>query len=245
MPWLALRGNIYIYTYIYIHIYVFSFWTSTLDGSEWWTSRPGGFTRGKYPVTDWTGDWLRPIAELDFMQKIPLSLPGFVRFSSQPGHYTDDANPTPVESILSWTKLLLNIAWCIFLFYRSSEELWFCLVFWSREACTKKWKSAVPSGNACHPSLQNILHSHLLSENINFKLYKIVILLVLCVCVCVCVRACEIRSVTSEEEGSRGCPKTGCCGPKIQEMTGGWKKYCVNGSLMICNPRQIILGSSN
>jgi hypothetical protein len=46
------------------------FLTSTLDGEEWYASRPGRFTLGEnYPVTHWLGGWVGLIAGLDDVGK--------------------------------------------------------------------------------------------------------------------------------------------------------------------------------
>jgi hypothetical protein len=50
--------------------------TSTLDGDEWSTSRPGRFTPGeKASSTHWIGGWVGPRAVLDAVmkRKIPSS----------------------------------------------------------------------------------------------------------------------------------------------------------------------------
>jgi hypothetical protein len=54
-------------------------------------------------------------------------------------------------------------------------------------------KSRLNSGNACYYSLQNILSSRLISENLKTKMYKTVILTVV-------LFGCETLSLTLEEE---------------------------------------------
>jgi hypothetical protein len=62
--------------------------------------------------------------------------------------------------------------------------------------------STLNSGNACYYSVQNLFSSHLISRNLNIKIYKIVILLVV-------VYGCETWSLTLREE-QRGFLRTAC-----------------------------------
>jgi hypothetical protein len=54
-------------------------------------------------------------------------------------------------------------------------------------------KSKLNSGNACYHSAQNLLSSHLISEELKFKIYKTVILSVV-------LYGCETWSLTLREE---------------------------------------------
>jgi hypothetical protein len=57
-------------------------------------------------------------------------------------------------------------------------------------------KRRLNSGNACYYSVQNLLSSRLISENVKIKIYKTVILPVL--------YRCETWSLTSREEHGLG-----------------------------------------
>jgi hypothetical protein len=54
-------------------------------------------------------------------------------------------------------------------------------------------KTRLNSGNACYYSVQNLLSSHLISKNLNIKIYKTVILPVV-------LYGCETWSLTLREE---------------------------------------------
>jgi hypothetical protein len=77
------------------------------------------------------------------------------------------------------------------------------------------------SGNACCHSVQNLLSSHLLSKNLNIRIYKTIILLVF-------LYGCETWSPTLWEEHrlrmfeNRVLRRIFC--PKRYEVTGQWRK---------------------
>ena len=72
-------------------------------------------------------------------------------------------------------------------------------------------KSRLKSGNACYHLVQNLLSSSLLSENVNIKIYKTVILpVVLC--------GCETWSLTSKEVFENRVLRK-IFGPKRYEVT--------------------------
>jgi hypothetical protein len=58
-------------------------------------------------------------------------------------------------------------------------------------------------GNACYHSVQNLLSSRLLYENLKIRIYKSIILPVV-------LYGCETWYLTLREEHSWGCLKTGC-----------------------------------
>jgi hypothetical protein len=77
------------------------------------------------------------------------------------------------------------------------------------------------SGNACYHSVQNLLSSHLLSNNVKFRIYKTIILpVVLC--------GCETWSLTLREEKQLMVLENRVLrrifGPKRDGGTEGWRK---------------------
>jgi hypothetical protein len=69
-----------------------TFFTSALDGSEWWASRPGRFTPGeRAPNIHVIGGWVDPRAGLDAMEKRNLAPAGIPTPAVQPlaGRSTD------------------------------------------------------------------------------------------------------------------------------------------------------------
>jgi len=82
------------------------------------------------------------------------------------------------------------------------------------------------------------LSSSLLSKNLNFKIYRNIILPVV-------VYGCETWSLTlREERGLRVFENRvlrRIIGPKRDEVTGEWRKL-PNESLMICTPHPILFG---
>jgi hypothetical protein len=77
------------------------------------------------------------------------------------------------------------------------------------------------SGNACYHSLQNLLSSSLLPQNIQITIYKTIILPVV-------LYWCEIWSITLKEKHRLRVFENKALrtifGPKRDEVTGGWRK---------------------
>jgi hypothetical protein len=71
------------------------------------------------------------------------------------------------------------------------------------------------SGKACYHSLQNLLSSRLLSENLKIRIYKTIILPVV-------LYGCETWSLTVREEHRLRIFEI--FGPKRNEVTGEWRK---------------------
>jgi len=82
-------------------------------------------------------------------------------------------------------------------------------------------KSGFRSGNACYPSVQNLLSSSLLSKNLKIKIYRTVILSVV-------LHGCETWSLTLSEERRLRVYENRVlrriCVPKRDEVTGEWRK---------------------
>jgi hypothetical protein len=82
-------------------------------------------------------------------------------------------------------------------------------------------KSRLNSGNACHPSVQILPSSCLLSTNINVKTYKTIILPVV-------LYGCGTWSLTLREEHRLRVFESRVLrrifGPKRDEVTGQWRK---------------------
>jgi hypothetical protein len=76
-------------------------------------------------------------------------------------------------------------------------------------------------GNACYHSVQNLLLSHLLSNNVNVRIYKTIILPVV-------LYGWETWSLTVREEHKRRVFENRVLrrifGPKSDGVTGGWRK---------------------
>jgi hypothetical protein len=66
-------------------------------------------------------------------------------------------------------------------------------------------RSRLNSGNACYHAVQNLLSSHLLSRNVEIKIYKTVILPVV-------LYRCETLSLALREEHRLRVLRTGCLG---------------------------------
>ena len=102
-------------------------------------------------------------------------------------------------------------------------------------------KISLKSGNVCYHSVQNILSYRLLSENIQIKKYRTVILPLV-------LNGCETWSLTLRE----GCRLKvfenrvlrRIFEPKRDEVTGSGEN-CVMRSLMICTPHQMLFRLSN
>ena len=89
----------------------------------------------------------------------------------------------------------------------------------SRNYIPEEIKSRLKSGNACYPSMQNLLSSRLLSKNLKFKLYRNIILPVV-------LYGCETWSLILREERRLRVFENrvlGIFGPKRDEVTGEWR----------------------
>ena len=98
-------------------------------------------------------------------------------------------------------------------------------------------KSSLRSGNACYPSVQNLLSSSLLSKNIKFKIYKTIILSVVWY-------GCETWSLTMsgghmlEIFDNRALRRI--FGPMRDEVTVEWRKlHNEELSDLYCSPNII------
>jgi hypothetical protein len=82
-------------------------------------------------------------------------------------------------------------------------------------------KRRLNSGNACYHSVQNLLSSRLLSNNIKVRIYKTTILPV-------ALYGCETWSLTLREEHRLRVFENRVlrtiCDPKRSEVTGDWRK---------------------
>jgi len=82
-------------------------------------------------------------------------------------------------------------------------------------------KSRLKSGNACYHSVQNLLSSNLLSQNLKIKIYRTIILPVV-------LYGCETWSLTLREERRLRVFENRVlrriCGPRRDEATGEWRK---------------------
>jgi len=81
-------------------------------------------------------------------------------------------------------------------------------------------KSRLKSGNACTHSVQNLLSSSLLSQNLKIKIYRTIILLLL-------LYRCETSSFTLREERRLRAFENRVLrrifGPRRGEVTGEWR----------------------
>jgi len=82
-------------------------------------------------------------------------------------------------------------------------------------------KSRLRSGNACYHSVQNLLFSRLLSENLKLKIYRIIILPIV-------LYGCETWSLTLREERKprvfQNMVLRRIFGPRRDEVTGEWRR---------------------
>ena len=78
-------------------------------------------------------------------------------------------------------------------------------------------KSRLKLGNACYPSVQNLLSSRLLSKNLKIKIYRTIILSVV-------LYRCETWSLTLREERRLRVFGNRVLRNKRDEMTGEWRK---------------------
>jgi hypothetical protein len=82
-------------------------------------------------------------------------------------------------------------------------------------------KKRLNSGNACYPSVQNLLFSRLLSKNVYINIYKTIILPVI-------LYGCETWSLTIREEHELVVFENSVLrrifGLKRDGVTGGWRK---------------------
>ena len=91
---------------------------------------------------------------------------------------------------------------------------------------------------ACYHSVQNLLSSSWLPENLNTKMYKTIILLVvLCVCETWSLTLREVRRLRVFE--NRVLRRI--FGHKRGEVTGEWKENYIMRSLMISTPHSVLL----
>jgi hypothetical protein len=85
----------------------------------------------------------------------------------------------------------------------------------------EKIKSSLKSGNAWYHSVQNLLSSSLLSENLKIKMYRNIILPVV-------LYGCETWSLTMREECRMSIFENRVLrrifGPKRDEVTGEWRR---------------------
>jgi hypothetical protein len=92
----------------------------------------------------------------------------------------------------------------------------------NRNLIQEKIQTPLNSGNDCYHSVQNLLSSRLLSENVKIRIYKTIILPV-------ALHGCETCSLTLwEEHGLRVFVSRvlrRIFGPKSDEVTGGWKNF--------------------
>ena len=82
-------------------------------------------------------------------------------------------------------------------------------------------KSSLRSGNASYHSVQNLLSSRLLSNNLKIKIYKTIILPVV-------LYGCEVWSLTLGEERKlrvfENMVLRSIFGPRRDEVTGEWRR---------------------
>jgi hypothetical protein len=90
-----------------------------------------------------------------------------------------------------------------------------------RDLIQGEFKRRLNSSNACYHSVQNLLSSRLLPQNIKIRIYKTSSLSVV-------LYGCETWSLTLREEHRLRVFKNRVLrrifGPKRDELTGGWKK---------------------
>jgi hypothetical protein len=103
-----------------------------------------------------------------------------------------------------------------------------------------KIKSRLHSGNACYHSVQNLLTSHLISENLKIKIHKTVILPVV-------LYGCENWSLTLREEHrlrvSANMVLKRILWPEREKMNRG--ENCIMVNFEACILRRILLGWLN
>jgi hypothetical protein len=81
----------------------------------------------------------------------------------------------------------------------------------------KRWLN---SYNACYHSVQKLLSSHLLSENLECRIYETIVLSMI-------LYSCETRSLSLREEHRLRVSENRVLRiflPKKEEVTGGWRK---------------------
>ena len=93
----------------------------------------------------------------------------------------------------------------------------YCISGKDQNSIQEETKGRLKSGNACYHSVQNLLSSSLLSENIKFKIYRTIILPVV-------LYGCETCLLTLREERRLRVFKNRVLrrmfGPKSDEVTG-------------------------
>ena len=91
----------------------------------------------------------------------------------------------------------------------------------NQNSIAEEIKRRLKSGNACYHSVQNLLSSRLLSENLKIKIYRTVILPVV-------LYECETWSLTLREEMklrvSENMLLRRIFGPRRDEVTGEWRR---------------------
>jgi len=115
----------------------------------------------------------------------------------------------------------------------------------NRNYIQEEIKSLLKSGNACYYSVQNLLSSRLLSENLKIKIYRTIILPVV-------VYGCETWSLTLREERRLRVFENrvlrGIFGPERDEIKGEWRKlhneelndlYCSSNILRVIKSRRV------
>jgi hypothetical protein len=98
-------------------------------------------------------------------------------------------------------------------------------------------RSRLNSGNACDHTAQNLLYSRLLSESLNIKIFRSMILLA-------GLYGCDTWSLTAEEHRLRMFENRvlrAIVGPKRGKVTGGWRNEHRNGvNNLYSSPHSII-----
>jgi hypothetical protein len=100
----------------------------------------------------------------------------------------------------------------------------------NRNLILEKIEKKSNSDNACYHSVQKLLSSHLLSKEVNIRIYKTIILSVV-------LSGCETWSLTLREEHRLRMFENRVLrrmfGPKKDEVTGEWRQ-CVTMSFVFC-----------
>jgi hypothetical protein len=102
-----------------------------------------------------------------------------------------------------------------------------------------EFRRRLNSGKACYHSVQNLLFSCLISENLKIKIYKIIILTVV-------LYGCETSLTLREDHRLRLFEKRvqmKIFGPKRPEVTVG-EGNCIMRSCVICTPHEVEIALS-
>jgi len=122
-------------------------------------------------------------------------------------------------------------------FERVEEFKYLGTALTNQNSIQEEIKRKLKSGNACYHLVQNLLSSTLLSNNLNIKIYRTIILPV--------VYGCETLSLTLREERRLRVFENRVLrrifGPKRDKITGKWENYIMR-SLMICTPHPLLFG---